>query len=54
MDDSDIFQDRFVKIEKFGQWDLERISIDTGMQFTSTKFQDKCQTRDVWLTLAAT
>ena len=30
MDKLDIFQSRFGKIEKFGCWDLERISADAG------------------------
>ena len=41
MDKIDIFQDRFVKVDEFGWWDLEIISADTGTQFTSTYFQDK-------------
>ena len=49
-----IFQARFGKIDEFGWWDLERISSDAGIQFTSTDFQDECQTRRVWLTLATT
>ena len=32
MDKSDIFQARFRKIDKFGWWDLEIISADTGTQ----------------------
>ena len=31
-----MFQSRFGKIDKFGWWDLERISADAGTQFTST------------------
>ena len=53
MDKLDIFQARFGKIDEFGWWDLERISADSGTQFTSTDFQDECQTRGVWLVLAA-
>ena len=53
MDKLDMFQYRFGKIDKFGWWDLERISEDAGMQFTSTYFQDKCQTCCVHLTLGA-
>ena len=44
MDKSDTFQSRFGKIDEFGWWDLERISADAGTQFTSTEFQDECQT----------
>ena len=34
MDKLDMFQPRFGKIDKFGWWDLERISVDAGTQFT--------------------
>ena len=34
MDQLDMFQSRFGKIDQFGWWDLERISADAGMQFT--------------------
>ena len=54
MDTLDMFQSRFGRIDDFGWWDLERISADAGTQFTSTEFQEECQTRGVWLTLAAT
>ena len=53
MDKLDMFQSRFGKIDQFGWWDLERISEDAGMQFTSTEFKDECQTCGVCLTLAA-
>ena len=36
MDKLDMFQSRFGKINQFGWWDLERISVDAGRQFTST------------------
>ena len=36
MDNLDIFQYRFGKIDEFGWWDLEIISADVGTQFTST------------------
>ena len=48
-----MFQSRFGKIDQFGWWDLERISVDAGTQFTSTKFKEECQLRGVRLTLAA-
>ena len=48
-----MFQSRFVKIDQFGWWNLERISADVGTQFTSTEFKEECQTRRVRLTLAA-
>ena len=54
MDKLDMFQSRFGKMDQFGLWNLERISIDSGTQFTSTEFKDECQTRRVCLTLEAT
>ena len=54
MDKLDMFQSIFEKIDGFGWWDLEEILADAGTQFTSTEFQDECQTRGVWLTLADT
>ena len=42
MDRLDMFQSRFGKIDEFGWWDLERISGDTGTQFTSTEFKEEC------------
>ena len=36
MDKLDMFQSRFGKIDQFGWWDLERISVDAGTLFTST------------------
>ena len=53
MDKLDMFQSRFGKINKFGWWDLERISADAGTQFTLTEFKDECQSRRVRLTLVA-
>ena len=49
----DMFQFRFGKIDKFGWWESERISADSGTQFTSAEFKEECQTRGVSLTLAA-
>ena len=43
MDNMDMFQSRFGKIEKFGWWDLEIISADAGNQFISTDFKEECQ-----------
>ena len=51
MDKLDRFQNRFGKIYEFGWWDLEIISAYAGRQFNPKKFQDKCKTRGVWLTL---
>ena len=53
MDNLDMFQSRFGKIYQFRWWDLERISADTGTQFTSTEFKDECQNHGVRLMLAA-
>ena len=39
MDKLDMFQSRFGKIDQFGWWDLERISANIGIQFTSTEFK---------------
>ena len=41
MDDLDMFQSISGRIEKFGWWDLERISEDAGSQFTSTEFNEE-------------
>ena len=41
MDKLDMFQSRLGKIDEFGWWDLERILVDAGMQFTSTEFKEK-------------
>ena len=35
-----MFQSRFGKIDEFGWWDLERISLDADTQFTSTEFKE--------------
>ena len=53
MDKLDMFQSRIGTIDQFGWWDLERVSADTGTQFTSKEFKEECQTRIVHLTLAA-
>ena len=53
MDKLDIFQSRFGKMDQFELWYLERISADTGTQFTSTEFKYEFQTCGVRLTLAA-
>ena len=49
----DMFQSRFGKIDEFGWWDLERISADSGSQFTLPEFKEECQTCGVHLMLAA-
>ena len=40
MDKLDMFQSRFGKIDEFGLWDLERILVDEGTQFTSMEFKE--------------
>ena len=54
MDKSNMFQDRFEKVDEFVWWCLEIISSDAGTQFTSTDFKEECQTLGVGLTLADT
>ena len=46
-------QDKFGKIDEYVWWDLEIISSNVGMQFTSTYFQEECQTHRVQLMFAA-
>ena len=53
IDKLNMFQAIFVKVDQFGWWELEIISADAGKTFTSTEFQDECQTRGVLLTVAA-
>ena len=53
MEKLDMFQSRFGKIDQFGWWDLERISVDAGKKFTLTEFKDECQNRRVRLALSA-
>ena len=53
MDKLDMFQSIFGKIDEFRWWDLERISVDAGTQFTLTEFKKECQTCGVHLTLEA-
>ena len=40
VDKLNMSQSRSGKIEKFGWWDLERVSEDAGYQFISTEFKD--------------
>ena len=40
MDKLDMFQSRFVKIDEFGWWDLEIISVHAGAKFTSAEFKE--------------
>ena len=40
MDKLDMFQARFVKVDKCGWLDTERIQTDADMQFNSKEFQE--------------
>ena len=51
MDKLDMFQSRFGKIDKFGCWYLDIISVEAGTQFTSTEFKDDFRTCGVCLKL---
>ena len=53
MDNLDMFQSRFGRIDEFGWWELEIISADAELQFTSTDFKEECQTCGFHLTLGA-
>ena len=53
MDRLNMFQYTFKKIDKFGQWDLERISAGAGSEFTSTDFKEEYQNYEVHMALAA-
>ena len=35
----DMFKERYVEVDEFGWWDMERIQIDPSMKFTSREFQ---------------
>ena len=35
-----MFQERLVKVDEFGWWDMEIIQTDAGMQLTSKEFQE--------------
>ena len=53
MDKLNMFQYRCGKIDEFGRWGLEIISLDAGEQYTSTQFKEECQTCVVHLTFKA-
>ena len=40
MDKLYMFQSRYVNIDEFGWWELEMVSSDAGLQFTSTEFKE--------------
>ena len=52
MDNLDMFQSRFGRIDEFGWWDLEIIPADAGKQFILKEFKEECQTHRVHLKLA--
>ena len=49
MDNLDMFQSRFGKIDRFGWWYLEIISVYAGKQFTSTDFKDELRNSGILL-----
>ena len=53
MDNLDMFQSRFGKIDDIGCWNVDIISANAGLQFTLTEFKEEYQTRGVHLTLEA-
>ena len=53
MDKLGMFRSIFGKIDEFFWWNLGRILVDAGMQFTSIELQNECQTHSVWLMLVA-
>ena len=42
-----MFQARFLKVDKFGWWDIEIIQTGVGTQFTSKYFQEDIYVRKV-------
>ena len=53
MDTLDMFQARIGKLNEFGWGDLEMISVNAGMLFTSTEFMEECKNCIVQITLEA-
>ena len=53
MDKLDMFQYIFGKVDDFSWWELEIISLDAGMQFTSTELQDERQINGIRIKLEA-
>ena len=53
IDKLDICQSRFVKVDKFGWWDLELIQTDAGMLFYYKKSQESISIRGVRHKLSA-
>ena len=52
MENIDLFQSRFGKLDEFGCWYLEQIQTDSVAQFTSKEFEEVISVRGVQLTLA--
>ena len=52
MNNLDMFQSMFLKIYRFGWWNLKIVSSDVGSQFTFTEFKEELQNRRAHLTLA--
>ena len=52
IDKLDIFQFKFVKVDEFVWWDLERIQTYNGIQFTSKEFHEGLSICVFLLTLA--
>ena len=53
MNNLDMFQSRFGKIDEFGSWDLKIILSDAGLYFTSRYFEEEFETCGVHLTLVS-
>ena len=49
----DMFKERYVEVDEFGWWDMERIQIDPSMKFTSREFQKGLPVCGVPLSLVA-
>ena len=54
MDEIDIFQSIFGKVDAFGWWDLEQFQTNSGIQFTFKEFQEGIPIYGLRLKLAAT
>ena len=52
MDKLDMFQERFVKLDEFGWWDMQRIKTEASNQFTSKEIQEVLSIRVVQLAIA--
>ena len=53
MDEIDMFQARFGKVDEFGWWDSEKKQTDDGTHFTSKESQKCISVRGLRLKLAA-